>query len=209
MSTTNLTATLRTEFGKGAARRIRRSDKIPAVVYGHQSEPQHITLPGHGTMMALKQQNALLTIDVEGGKELLALVKDIQRDPVRGTIEHVDLVIVRRGEKVIVEVAVQLEGEAAPETFVTLEHTDVSLEVEATNIPDSIVVDIEGLGAGSQITAAELKLPEGAALAMDEDALIVNVAQAISEAALEAELAESPAGEAEAAAAEAAEGEEA
>ena len=203
MSTT-LSATVRNEFGKGAARRIRRADKIPAVVYGHQSEPQHITLPGHDTMMALKQQNALLTIEVEGGQTILALAKDVQRDPIRGTIEHVDLVIVRRGEKVVVDVAVQLEGEAGPETFVTLEHTTVSLEVEATHIPEMLAVDIEGLEAGTQITAAELKLPEGAALAMDEDALVVNIAQAMTEAALEADLADSPAGEAEAAAVEAA-----
>lgn len=203
MSETRLSAKPRTEFGKGAARRIRRADQIPAVVYGHKSEPRHITLPGHATMMALKLQNALLTIEVEGDDEILALAKDVQRDPIRGTIDHVDLVIVRRGEKVTVDVAVHVQGEAGPETVVTVENNTVALEVEATSIPENVVVDVEGLPAGTQITAAELKLPAGAALAVDGETLVVNITQTISEEALEAELAESPAGAAEAETAEA------
>jgi large subunit ribosomal protein L25 len=179
----------RTEFGKGAARRIRRDNKVPAVLYGHGSDPVHITLPGHDTMLALKTANALLMIEVEDGESHLALPKQIQRDPLKGFIEHVDLVIVRRGEKVQVDVAIQLEGEAASDTLVVTENTTVLVEAEATHIPDTIVVSIEGLEAGAQIHASDLALPTGTTLAVEPDTLIVNVTAASTAEQVEAELA--------------------
>ena len=192
MSDTKLTAEKRTQFGKGAARKIRRDHKIPAVMYGHGSEPVHITLPGHDTMMALKNVNALLTIVIDGDEQL-ALAKDVQRDPIKPVIEHVDLVIVRRGEKVTVDVPVHVEGEAAVETLVTVDAQTLQLEVEATHIPENVVVSVEGLEAGTQIKASEVALPEGATLLTDADALVVNVTQQISQEALDAELAEAEA----------------
>jgi large subunit ribosomal protein L25 len=192
MSETKLQADLRTDFGKGAARRVRRSDRVPAVMYGHGTEPVHISLPGHATMLALKTQNALLSVVVEGSEQL-ALVKDVQRDAIRGDIEHVDLVVVRRGEKVTVDVRVHVQGDSAPDTLVNLDAQTIELEVLATNIPEQVVVDVEGLTAGTQIHASDLKLPEGAELSADPELLIVNITQAMSAEALEAELAESEA----------------
>ena len=189
---TKLLAEKRTEFGKGAARKIRRAGNIPAVMYGHGTAPVHISLPGHDTFQALKHTNALLTIVIDGDEQL-ALAKDVQRDPIKPVIEHVDLVVVRRGEKVTVDVSVHLEGEAAPETLVTLDHNTLQLEALATNIPDNVVVSIEGLEAGTQILAGAVQLPEGSTLVTDPEALVVNVTQAISEEALEAELAEAEA----------------
>ncbi len=189
MSETKLQAELRTEFGKGAARRVRRADRVPAVMYGHGTDPVHVTLPGHATMLALKTQNALLEILVDGNEQL-ALVKDVQRDAIRGDIEHVDLVVVRRGEKVTVDVRVHVEGDAAPDTLVNLEAQTIELEVLATNIPEQVVVDVAGLTAGTQVHASDLKLPEGAELSADPELLIVNITQAQSAEALEAELAE-------------------
>ena len=192
MSDNKLAAEARSQFGKGAARKIRRDHKIPAVMYGHGSQPIHITLPGHDTMMALKQANALLTI-VLGDEEHLALAKDVQRDPIKPVIEHVDLVIVKKGEKVTVEIPVHVEGEAAPETVVTTDIYTVQLEVEATHIPESVVVSVEGLTAGTQILASDLELPKGATLVTDPETLVVSVTAMISEEALEAELAEAEA----------------
>jgi large subunit ribosomal protein L25 len=192
MSETKLVAQTRTEFGKGAARRIRRAHQIPAVMYGHGTEPVHITLPGHETMLALKASNALLSIEIDG-KTQLALAKDIQRDAIKPVIEHVDLVVVRRGEKVTVDVQVHTVGEAAIETVVTVENQTVELEVEATHIPESIEVSIEGLAAGTQIHASDLVLPEGAALVTDPEILVVNITAAITPEALESELAEAEA----------------
>jgi large subunit ribosomal protein L25 len=187
-----LSAELRTEFGKGAARRIRRAHKVPAVLYGHGTDPIHITLPGHETLLALRTNNALLSIDVDGSSQL-ALPKQVQRDPLKHTIEHVDLVLVRRGELVTVDVAILVEGEAAPETLVVVDHNSIPVEADATAIPTEIVVSVEGLRAGTQILARDVKLPEGATLGMDPDALIINVTGAVSEAALEADLAEAEA----------------
>ncbi|MFK5633313.1 MULTISPECIES: 50S ribosomal protein L25/general stress protein Ctc [unclassified Ornithinimicrobium] len=187
-----ISAEKRTEFGKGAARRIRRADKIPAVLYGHGTEPVHLTLPGHETMMALKVSNAVLTLDVEGAEQL-ALAKDVQRDPIRRTIEHVDLVVVRKGEKVTVDVGIHLEGQAAVETVVTLENNTLTVEAEATHIPEFIVVSVEGLKAGTQIHADAVELPAGTTLITDPEVLVVNVTQSITEEALEAELAEAEA----------------
>ncbi len=192
MSDNKLVAEARTQFGKGAARKIRRDKKIPAVMYGHGTSPVHITLPGHDTMLALKQTNALLTIVLDGDEQL-ALAKDVQRDPIKPVIEHVDLVIVRRGEKVVVDVPVHLEGEAAAETVVTTDHTSLQLEVEATTIPESITVSVEGAQAGTQILAGQVRLPEGSVLVTDPEALVVNVTAQVSEEALEAELADAEA----------------
>ena len=192
MSDNKLVAETRTQFGKGAARKIRRDHKIPAVMYGHGAEPVHITLPGHDTMMALKVANALLTIVIDG-KEQLALAKDVQRDAIKPVIEHIDLVIVRKGEKVTVDVPVHTEGEAAPETIVTVDAQTIQLEVEATHIPENIVVSVEGLEAGTQIKASELVLPSGATLVVDADTLVVNITQQISQEALDAEMAEAEA----------------
>jgi large subunit ribosomal protein L25 len=187
-----LIAESRTEFGKGAARRIRRADKIPAVLYGHGTDPIHITLPGHETLLALRTANALLSINVDG-KSQLALPKQVQRNPIKHTIEHVDLVIVRRGEKVTVDVPVHVEGEAASETLVVVEHSAVAIEAEATHIPQSIVISVEGLEAGTQILASDLELPDGSVLAQDREALIVNITAAQTAEAAAAELAEAAA----------------
>jgi large subunit ribosomal protein L25 len=185
-------AEARTEFGKGAARRIRRDHKVPAVLYGHGSDPVHISLPGHDLMLALKTANALLSVEFQGNNQL-ALPKAVQRDPIRGNIEHADLILVRRGEKVTVEVPVHLVGEAAPETLVVTEHATIAIEAEATNIPSSIEVSLDGLGVGSQILAKDLVLPEGSSLQLDEDVLVVNITAAQTAEQLEAELAEAEA----------------
>jgi large subunit ribosomal protein L25 len=187
-----LTAELRTEFGKGAARRIRRAHKVPAVLYGHGTAPIHISLPGHETLLALRTANALLSIEVNGTSQL-ALPKQVQRDPLKHTIEHVDLVIVRRGEKVTVDVRVQLEGEAAPETLVVVDHNSIPIEAEATHIPQQIVVSVEGLPPGTQILARDLQLPSGSTVDLDPETLIVNITNAPTAEALEAELAEAEA----------------
>jgi large subunit ribosomal protein L25 len=172
-----LTAEPRTEFGKGAARRLRRAHKVPAVLYGHGTEPVHVTLPGHDTMMALKQSNALLSLDLQGSPTL-ALPKDVQRDAIRGTIEHVDLLIVKRGEKVTVDIPLHLIGEPASGALVTSEANTLSIEVEATHIPKSIELDITGAAVGTQIHAGEITLPAGAVLAGDPEALVLNVTDA-------------------------------
>jgi large subunit ribosomal protein L25 len=187
-----LTAELRTEFGKGAARRLRRAHKVPAVLYGHGTDPVHISLPGHETLLALRTANALLSIDVDGRPQL-ALPKQVQRDPLKHTIDHVDLVLVRRGEKVTVDIAIQLEGEAGDDTLVVVDHNSLPIEAEATHLPEQIVVSIEGLPAGTQILAKDLQLPEGASLAIDPETLIVNITGAPSAEAVEAELAEAEA----------------
>ena len=189
MSDNRLVAEKRTQFGKGAARKIRRDHKIPAVMYGHGAAPVHITLPGHDAMMALKGANALLTIVIDG-EEQLALAKDVQRDPVKPVIEHVDLVVVRRGEKVTVDVPVHVEGEAAPETVVTVDAQTLQLEVEATDIPENVIVSVEGAAAGTQIHASAVTLPAGATLLTEPEVLVVNITQQISQEALEAEMAE-------------------
>ena len=192
MPEVKLTAELRTEFGKGAARRIRRAHKVPAVLYGHGSDPIHISLPGHETLLALRTANALLSIDINGQSQL-ALPKQVQRDPLKHTIDHVDLVIVRRGEKVTVDVPLQVEGEAGDDTLVVVDHNSISIEAEATHLPQQIVVSVEGLPAGTQILAKDLQLPAGSTLNMDPEILVVNVTNAPSAEAIEAELAEAEA----------------
>jgi len=182
----------RTEFGKGAARRIRRAGAVPAVLYGHGEAPAHITLPGHDLMLALKSANALLSVDIDG-KSQLALPKQVQRDPIRGFIEHADLLLVRRGEKVTVNVPIHLVGEAEPDVLVVTETTELPVEAEATHIPGSIEVSIDGLEVGSQILAADLQLPDGVTLRVEDDHLIVNATAQPTAEQLEAEMAEAEA----------------
>jgi large subunit ribosomal protein L25 len=171
---THLAAEPRTSFGKGAARKIRATNKIPAVIYGHGTEPRHVTLPGHETALLLRKKNVVLTLDIEGDQQL-ALVKDVQKDPVRQLIEHIDLIVIRKGEKVIVDVPVHVEGESAPGTIHMLEHSTISVEAEATHIPEYLVVSIEGAEEGTQIHANQVKLPAGTTLVTDADATIVVV----------------------------------
>ncbi|WP_061963743.1 50S ribosomal protein L25/general stress protein Ctc [Demequina aurantiaca] len=170
-----LAAEVRTQFGKGFARRARAAGKIPAVLYGHGGEPAHVLLPGHQTMMALKHQNALFTITIEGEEPQLAIAKDVQRDPVLQIIEHIDLLLVRKGEKITVDVQVHLEGESAPGTIHVLENSSLSILAEATNLPDSVTVSIEGLEEGAKVTAGEVELPKGSELAGDPEQLIVAI----------------------------------
>ena len=190
----NITAEPRTEFGKGAARRIRRADKVPAVLYGHGTDPQHISLPGHDTMLALKHggANALLTISIDG-KEQLALPKQIQRDPIKGFLEHLDLIIVRKGEKVTVDIPVHLVGEPNPDALVVTETSLISVEAEATHIPEYVEVSIEGLNVGDQVLAKDLSVPSGSRVLVDDDHLIVNVTHAPTAEEVEEELAEAEA----------------
>ena len=186
MSEQKLAAEVRAEFGKGFARRARMAGKIPAVIYGHGAEPIHITLPAKATTLAVRTANALLSLDIDGEAHL-ALVKDIQRNPIKQIIEHIDLLTVRQGEKVTVDVAVHLSGETAPGTAHNLELTVVSLEAEATHLPTAIEVSIEGRSAGEHIHASDLVLPKGSVLLTDPEALVVNISEAIEAAEEEGE----------------------
>ncbi len=193
MAEINIAAEARTEFGKGAARRIRRADKVPAVLYGSGADPIHVTLPGHELALALKHgANALLSIELEGDSQL-AIPKQVQRDPLKGFIEHADLLIVKKGQKVTVDVAIHLTGEAVPEALVVTENATVAIEAEATHIPESIEVSIEGAEIGTQVLAKDLVLPAGSTLAVDEDHMIINIVAAPTQAEVEADLAEAEA----------------
>jgi large subunit ribosomal protein L25 len=187
-------AETRTQFGKGAARRIRRADKVPAVIYGHGNDPQHITLPGHDTMMALKRggSNALLHIDVEG-TTVLALTKQVQADPIKGFLEHLDFVEVKKGEKVTVEIPIHVVGESKSDAMVVTELNTVSVEAEATHIPDFIEISVEDAEAGFHVLAKDLDLPSGSVLLTDDEALVVNVVHAPTAEEVEAELEEAEA----------------
>ncbi len=167
----------RTAFGKGAARKLHAVGKIPAVLYGHGTEPKHLTLDAHDVFMLVRRSNAIFDLDIEGSSQL-ALVKDIQRNPVlegSRAIEHLDLVIVKRGEKVVVDVPIHVEGESAPGTITNLEATSISIDVDAMNIPNNLVVSIEGLEEGAHILAGGIELPEGATLLTDPEALIIGI----------------------------------
>jgi large subunit ribosomal protein L25 len=206
VSEVQIAAEPRTEFGKGPARRTRRAGRVPAVLYGHGTDPRHISLPGHELMLALKSANVLLRLKGLDGGEELALPKDVQRDPLKGFLEHVDLLVVKSGEKVTVEVPIQLTGEIAPDGMLDQQMIQVSLEAEATHIPQSIEVSIEGMVVGDAVHAKDLKLPTGATLDAEEDALVLHVIAAPTAADLEADLpSEGEAAEGEAT--EAAEGE--
>lgn len=176
MAEQKLAAQLRTEFGKGAARRARRADLIPAVIYGHGAEALHISLPERETTRAARHANALLTLDIEGEVHL-ALVKDIQRDPLLQIIEHIDLLTVRSGEKVIVDVPVILHGEVAPGAVSNQEEVTISIEAEATHIPAHVEFSIEGREVGQHVHASDLVLPKGSTLLTDPEMLILNVSE--------------------------------
>jgi large subunit ribosomal protein L25 len=167
-------AELRENFGKGAARKLRVLGLIPAVIYGHGTEPVHVSLPSHRIGLLLRRTNMILELDIAGEKQLV-LVKDVQKDPVKAIIEHIDLIVVRKGEKVQVEVPVHLTGESAPGTLADIETKWLVLEVEATDIPENVIVSIEGLEDGAQVKASDITLPAGAVLITELDALIINV----------------------------------
>lgn len=175
MSEVRIAAQPRTEFGKGAARRIRRAGQVPAVVYGHGQQTRHVALPGHELLRALKGgANTLLRLDVDGTSEL-ALPRSVVRDPIKGFLEHLDLLLVRSGETVTVPVSVTLTGEPDREAMVDLQAPTIQVEAEATHIPTELVVDITGLGAGASITAGEVALPAGVALAGDPAQVVVQM----------------------------------
>lgn len=179
MSEQKLAGTARTEFGKGAARKARVANMIPAVIYGHGAEVQHILLPAKATTLAVRTPNALLEIDVDGESHL-ALAKDIQRDPIKQIIEHIDLLTVRKGEKVEVEVNVHVEGELAPGNDVyNQEAATVLVSADATNLPETITVSIEGRKAGEHIYAKDLELPSGVEMLLDPETMVINISEAI------------------------------
>ncbi|MCQ4080532.1 50S ribosomal protein L25/general stress protein Ctc [Streptomyces sp. RB6PN25] len=197
MAEVKIAAELRKEFGKGAARRTRREGKVPGVVYGHGADPVHVALPGHDLMLALKTANVLISLDVEGNTELV-IPKAVQRDPIKGFLEHVDLLQVKRGEKVSVEIPVHVEGELAPGGNL-IEHVLNALPVqaEATHIPESVTVSVEGLNAGDSVVAKDIVLPNGTVLEVDDDAVVVQIVAAQAEAPAEGEEAAEGEGEAE------------
>jgi large subunit ribosomal protein L25 len=178
-----IAAETRDEFGKGAARRSRREGKVPAVLYGHGTETRHLSLPGHDLMLALKTPNVLLRLDGQKSGADLALPKAVQRDPVKGFIEHVDLILVRRGEKVTVEVPVRVSGDIAPgEGMLDQQLIQIPVEADATNIPQGIDVDVEGMEIGQAVHASDLKLPPGVTLQVEPDTLVLQViAQQVAE----------------------------
>jgi large subunit ribosomal protein L25 len=182
VSEVRLAAEPRTEFGKGAARRTRRAGKIPAVLYGHGSDPKHLALPALEFARVVREhgQNAVLTLQIGNGSDELALTKTVTTHPIKNYIEHVDLLLVRRGEKVTVEVPIVINGDAAPGTLVTSDLTTLQIEVEALHIPEQLEVSIAGAEAGTQVLAGQVALPAGATLVNDPDALVVavNAAQA-------------------------------
>jgi large subunit ribosomal protein L25 len=184
----HIAAEPRTEFGKGPARRERRAGKVPAVLYGHGSDPRHITLPGHEVLLALRTANVLIRLEGLSGGSQLALPKAVQRDAIKGTVEHVDLIMVRSGEKVTVEIPINVIGDVAPDGMLDQQLVQISLEAEATHIPPGIDVDVEGLAVGTQITAGDLNLPSGATLAVEPDILVLHVVAAPTAEQLEADL---------------------
>ena len=191
MAEVRLHAETRTEFGKGGARRTRRAGKVPAVIYGHGADPRHVALPARELANAIRHggSNVLLTLDVEGGEQL-AIPKAIQRHPIKGHFEHVDLLAVRRGEKVTIDVPITVVGDIAPGGLLNQEAQTISVEAEATHLPTGFEVDITGLEIGSHVTAGSVSLPQGSTLIVDPDTILVIIAEAPTEAELEAEIAE-------------------
>ncbi|MFF9341019.1 MULTISPECIES: 50S ribosomal protein L25/general stress protein Ctc [unclassified Streptomyces] len=182
MSEVKLAAAVRTEFGKGAARKIRRAAAVPAVLYGHGTDPVHLTLPAHETAMALRTPNVLLSLEIEGKGSELAIPKAAQRDPLKGSLEHVDLILVNRGEKVTVEIVVETEGDLAPGAFLVENVLNtLSVEAEATHIPESVTVSIEGLSAGDSVHAKDIALPKGTTLVTDPEAVVIQILAAQAE----------------------------
>jgi large subunit ribosomal protein L25 len=178
----------RHEFGKGPARRVRREGRVPAVLYGHGTDARHVSLPGHDVLLALRTANVLIRIDgLPGGSEL-ALPKAVQRDPIRGSVEHVDLILVRRGEKVTVDVPLNVTGEVHPDGLLDQQLVQIAVEAEATNIPTGIAIDVEGMEIGSSVHAGDLSMPAGATLAVDADLLVLHVIAAPTAEQMEAGL---------------------
>ncbi|SCE80999.1 LSU ribosomal protein L25P [Micromonospora coriariae] len=192
MSEVKISAEPRTEFGKGGARRTRRAGKVPAVLYGHGEKPKHIALPSREFAAAIRKggANQLFAIDITDGTQVLALPKAIQRDPIKDTFEHVDLILVRRGEKVTVEVPIQLTGEAARDTLIVHDHDTLSVTADATKVPDHLEASIEGLEAGAQVSAGDVQLPAGVELAVDPELTVAAVTAAPTAEQLEATLPE-------------------
>jgi large subunit ribosomal protein L25 len=189
----HMSASVRNDLGKGAARRDRRAGLVPAVLYGHGTEPRHLSLPGHDVLLALRTANVLIRLDGLAGGSAMALPKAVQRDPIKGTIQHVDLILVRSGEKVTVEIPVTTIGEVAPDGMLDQQLVQATVEAEATHIPPGIEIDIEGMEVGSSVTAGDLKLPRGVTLAMEPDLLVLHVISAPTAAQMEADLGEVPA----------------
>ena len=189
MSNSVIAAVTRSEFGKGAARRTRRAGLVPAVLYGHGTDPVHLSLPGHEVQLALRVANAVLELSVDGGKTQLALAKQAQRNPIKGNVEHLDLVIVKKGEKVTVEVPLLVVGDHPSDRMIVMDQQTITLEVEATHIPTDIEINVAGLEIGDTVTAKDLALPKGAVFPGEPDDLILSVAATPSQAALDAELA--------------------
>jgi len=186
----HIAARQRTEFGKGAARRERRADRVPAVLYGHGTATRHLTLPGHDVLLALRTPNVLIRLDgLPDGSEM-ALPKAVQRNPIKGTIEHVDLLLVRRGEKVTVDIPVLVSGEVAPDGLLDQQLIQISVEAEATAIPPGIEVDVDGMRIGATVTAGDLTLPRGVTLAVEPDIMVLHVIAAPTAAQIEADLGE-------------------
>jgi large subunit ribosomal protein L25 len=180
----------RTEFGKGPARRERRAGRVPAVLYGHGTDPRHVSLPGHDVLLALRTANVLIRLEGLPGGSQLALPKAVQRDAIKGSVEHVDLIMVRRGEKVTVDIPVTVTGEVAPDGLLDQQLVQIAVDAEATNIPPGIEVDVEGMAIGASVHAGELKLPTGVTLAVEPDILVLHVIAAPTAEQLEAELGE-------------------
>jgi large subunit ribosomal protein L25 len=178
----------RTEFGKGPSRRVRRAGRVPAVLYGHGTDPRHVSLPGHDVLLALRTANVLIRLEGLPGGSQLALPKAIQRHAIKGSVEHVDLIMVRRGEKVTVDVPVTATGDVAPDGLLDQQLVQITLEAEATNIPPGIAVDIEGMAIGAAVHAGDLVLPAGVSLAVEPDVLVLHVIAAPTAEQIEAEL---------------------
>ena len=188
MPEVRIVAEPRHEFGKGAARRVRREGRVPAVLYGHGTDARHVSLPGHDVLLALRTANVLIRIEgLPGGSEL-ALPKAVQRDPIRGSVEHVDLILVRRGEKVTVDVPLNVTGEVHPDGLLDQQLVQIAVEAEATNIPTGIAIDVEGMEIGSSVHAGDLSMPDGATLAVDADLLVLHVIAAPTAEQMEAGL---------------------
>jgi large subunit ribosomal protein L25 len=184
----HIAASPRTEFGKGAARRERRAGRVPAVLYGHGTEPRHVSLPGHDVLLALRTANVLIRLDGLSNGSELALPKAIQRDPIKGTVEHVDLILVRHGEKVTVDIPLTITGEIAPDGLLDQQLVQISVEADATSIPPGIEVSVEGMEVGASVHAGDLTLPDGVTLAVEPEILVLHVIPAPTAAQLEAEL---------------------
>ena len=193
MPEVRIAAEPRSEFGKGAARQVRRDGRVPGVLYGHGTDPRHVSLPGHDLLLALRTPNVLILLDGLPGGSQLALPKAVQRDPIKGSIDHVDLILVRRGEKVTVDIAVQVTGEVVPDGMLDQQMIQIAVEAEATNIPSGVEVDVEGMAIGTAVHAGDLQLPAGSTLAVDPELLVLHVIAAPTAEQMDAELGIEPA----------------